>query len=120
AESIVGLHVHDDVQVAGRTAVAAGTAATLELDALPVVHAGGDAHLDLARPALHPGAPAVLARVGDLGAAPTAIGARRAEREEPLVLVDDAATAAGRAGEGRAARLRPTAVADGAERVTRE
>ena len=50
AEHRVRLDVHDDEQVAGRAAVAAGTAPALEPDALAVGDAGGDADLDLARP----------------------------------------------------------------------
>src|SRR5690606_6105593 len=80
----------------------------------PVFHAGRDLHRQVAAPVLRSGAPAVGARVGDDPARAAALGARRAEREEALVLGDHAPPAAGGAGRDRGAGLRPRPVAAGA------
>ena len=116
----MGLDAALHEQVARRATVAPGGAAALQPDALTVGHAGGDAHLHLARPPLDTGPPAVRARVVDDHALAVARGARCGEREEALVVVDDAAPAARRAHVRRRPGLGARAVAHRARRFRRE
>src|SRR5207302_9663489 len=98
-EQRVGRDAHDDVQVAGRPAVAPRAAAALEPDALAVLHARGDADLHLPRPALDAAAPARLARLLDDRPPAAALRTGLAEREQALVVVERAPAAAARAGD---------------------
>src|SRR5690606_27237888 len=85
-----------------------------------VVDASGDAHLHGAGTTLDAGAAAGGARVlDDLAPAP-ALGARLAEGEVALVVVEHAAPATARAGDRRGAGARAAAVAGGAGGVGRE
>src|SRR6185295_16059505 len=107
----------DHEQVAGGTAVAAGGAPLLEPDALTLADPGRDADLDLAGAPLDAGAAAGGARVLDDDAPTVAVGARRAEREQSLVVVGDAPPLADRAHDRLGARLGAGAVAGGARCV---
>ena len=106
AEDLVRQHLRRDVEVAGRPAVAARAAATLQADALPVVDARRDAHLHLALAPLDAGAATGRARVFDHMAEPAAVAARRAQREQALVVVEHAPALAR---PGRSSRACPDA-----------
>ena len=86
-----------DEEVAGGTAVSASGTATLQPDPLSVGDTGGDPRLHLAALLLDAGAVARRARLLDGDAATGTCGAWRRQREEALVVVDDTATATGRA-----------------------
>src|SRR5690606_812870 len=53
-EDLVRLHVHLDIEVTGRTTVAAGLTFTRQADAITAVHAGRNLHRELARAAHAP------------------------------------------------------------------
>src|SRR5690606_1675144 len=88
----------DDGEVAGGATVVPGAAPALRPDALTAVDAGGDADLDGPRPHLDARAPTRGARVLDGDATARAGGARLAEGEVALVVVEGAPAAAARAG----------------------
>ena len=92
-EQRVRLHTHDHEQVAGRSAVRAGRAASLHADALPVGDARRNAHLHFTCAHLDPAALARRARRGDDLTAPTTRGAHLRERERALIDRDRSAAA---------------------------
>src|SRR5262249_15849114 len=119
-EQRVRTHVHDDIQVAGRTTVAARATTTLHADALAVVDTGGDAHLHLTRAHLDAAAVARGARGDDDLSAPTAVRAHLRERERTLVDRDLTAASALRAALRMRAGTRAVAVTRLAHRVGAE
>ncbi len=62
-EALVGLHVHEHVEVPGRPAAVAGVPAAAEAHALAVVDPGGDVDAQRASSHLAPAALAALARL---------------------------------------------------------
>src|SRR6185437_3265002 len=84
-EDRMAADVHAHVQVAGRAAALAGSALALELDPLPVGHAGRDPGLDGPRAHRPPAARARGARILDDHSPAPAGGARLGERERALV-----------------------------------
>src|SRR5207248_8379138 len=110
-EQLVGSDAHDDVEIARRTVVAAGTTPSLDTDALTILDARRDAHTHASGPELGSAAMAGRARRLDPDAAAAAGRARLAEGEEALVVVEHAAPATARAHRGcrTGRRSRPVA-----------
>ena len=109
-----------DDEVAGWATVAAGRAAALQADLLPVGHPGRDASLHVTRAVLHARAAAGATGLLDGDAAAGAGAARRREAEEALVVVDDAAAAALAADGGLGAGPGAAAVTGAARGVAGE
>ena len=103
--------VGDDVQVAGRPAVAARLALARQPDPRALAHARGDVHLVVLDRLLLAGAMAGRARVLDDRARSVAARARLGDREEPLALGLDPAALALRADLRRRAGLGARAAA---------
>src|SRR5207253_5499300 len=98
------LHVHDDVQISGRTAALAGLALAGQLEARAGVDAGRDLHGEHALVPHLAGALADLARIGDHLAGAGAVAARPRDLEEALREAQLPRAVAGGAGLGRGAR----------------
>src|SRR6185369_17188104 len=80
------LHVDDDVQVAGGSAVGPGLALAAQTHALARRNAGWNAYGDLALLLQSSGAAARLTRLGDNLPGATTLTARARDREEPLLI----------------------------------
>src|SRR2546425_11088294 len=111
---------HDDIEVAGRPPVPPRGAPALQTDALAVADPGRDAPLHLPRPQLVAGTPACGAGALDDHAPAAALGARLAQREQTLVVIEHAPARAAGADDRRRARRGSGAVARGARRVAGE
>ena len=108
--------MHGDIQVARRGAPQPGLALAGQPDALAVLDARRDPHVDGAGPGGDTGAPAFVAGMLDDRAAATTVGARFGEPERALVAVDHPGAVTGRADLRAGAGARPAAVAVGARR----
>src|SRR5215472_223888 len=113
-EDRVLAHVHLDVEIAGRAAVAAGLAFAGEAHAILVVDAGRDFHRQLARAAHAPLAEAGVAGVPDDGAGAAAARTGLLQVKEPLADAHLARAPAALAGRGLAALGGARAVAGAA------
>src|SRR6478672_10395038 len=114
AEHRVRAHLDHDVEIAGRTAVAAGRAALGHLDALPVLDPDRQLHLHVAPADLRAAAVTARARVRDHHTPAVTHRADLRGREEPLVHRDLARAAALGAHLRRGAGTGAAAVALGA------
>ena len=99
-EERVLLHVHDDVEIAGRAAGGAVLALAVEPQALTGRDAGGNLDRQLALAADAAGAAAALARLGDGLARAAAVRAGPRDGEESLLVAQLAGALALRAGLG--------------------